>query len=315
MAQQLKPRKPLFKEKKKKEVSLLDLKINVWVLVLTQRKGERQILEFSTSFHSASQFLLNNGRNQKWFQGPGDQNDRSSGTWQSESATTKNWVLTSCCRKSRQAGQKEHGCLRIVNTWWSLHEFLSGAPNAGLGGHSTFSLPGSWSPRDAWESVQQQGEAKEWVFSSLAHTLNTVEPVLSFLPFTSHYLIGPLHTEPSLLLKCFPCLPFLFRFHGYPSTSSPCQLMPDLIQHLPRRCPCLQGLPTPIHPAQLPGKASLGDICITSSPISRAHGVSGCLLPPTSPVPLLIVRHAALHSSQAWWLLKTCIWFSFITFT
>lgn len=139
---------------------------------------------------------------------------------------------------------------------------------------------------------------------ALARMLNTVEPILSFLSFTSHYLIGPLHTEPSLLLKCFPCLPFLFRFHGYHSTSSPCQLMPDLIQHLPRRCPCLQGLPTPIYLAQLPEKSSLGNVCVTSSPISRARGVSGSLLPPTSLVPVLIVPHAPLHCGQAQWLLK-----------
>lgn len=142
-----------------------------------------------------------------------------------------------------------------------------------------------------------------------------MKPIVNFLSFTSHYLIRPLHMEPSLLLKCFSCFPFIFSFHCHHSSASPCQLMPDWIQHLPCRCPSLQGLLTPIHSAQLPGSSSLGNVFVTSSLITRAFGVSGSLLPPTSPVQFPLLLHSILHCNQAYWLLKLCIWFSFINFT
>lgn len=175
--------------------------------------------------------------------------------------------------------------------------------------------PGAWEMQGL---KRQKGEAEEWVFSppptnkALFHRLNPMEPILSVLSFTSHYLISPLHIAPSLLLKCFSCLPFLFQFHSHHSTSSPCQLMPNLIQHHPRRCPCLQGLPTPTHSAQLPGKSSLGNVFVISSPISEAFGVSGSLLPPTSWISLFLTSHSAFHCTQAYWLLNPCICFSFI---
>lgn len=139
-----------------------------------------------------------------------------------------------------------------------------------------------------------------------------MELIWSVLSFTSHYLISPSHIAPSLLLKCFSCLLFLFQLHSHHSTSGPCQLMPNLIQHHPRRCPCLQGLPTPIHPAQLPGKSSLGNVFVISSPISEAFGVSGSLLPAASWIPLFLSSHSPYLCSQAYWLLNPCIWFSVI---
>lgn len=66
----------------------------------------------------------------------------------------------------------------------------------------------------------------------------------------------------------------------------PCQLMPDLIQHLPRRCPCLQGLPIPIHAAQLPC------LCHIISHLK----VLWCLRSPpapTSPIPHLLIPHSS----------------------
>lgn len=107
------------------------------------------------------------------------------------------------------------------------------------------------------QAVKRRGRARSPVMSSIhwSHVprLTPMEPILSFLSFTSHYLICPLHIEPSLLLKCFSSLPFLFWSHCHHPTFSPCQLMPDLIQHLPDRQPCLQGPMTPIYSAQLRG--------------------------------------------------------------
>ena len=135
-------------------------------------------------------------------------------------------------------------------------------------------------------NLSSREQAKESVYSpapangDLSHQLNPTKPIVSFLSFTSHYLIYPLHVETSLLLKCFSCLPFLFLFHCHRSPASPCQLMPDLIQHLPRRCPCLQGLLTPIHSAQLPRSSSLGNVFVTSSP--NLQGLQCLCFPPAS---------------------------------
>ena len=123
-------------------------------------------------------------------------------------------------------------------------------------------------------------------------------PSLSFLSFTSYYLICLLHAETSLLLKCFSCLPFLFSFHCHPSPASPCQLMPDLIQHLPRRCPCLQGLPTPIHSAQLPRSSSLGNAFVTSSPnLGPSASLVPSCFPPTNPIPRSSAQSPPLQTS------------------
>ena len=135
-------------------------------------------------------------------------------------------------------------------------------------------------------NLSSREQAKESVYSpapangDLSHQLNPTKPIVSFLSFTSHYLIYPLHMETFLLLKCFSCLPFLFLFHCHSSPASPCQLMPDLIQHLPRRCPCLQGLLTPIHSAQLPRSSSLGNVFVTSSP--NLQGLQCLWFPPAS---------------------------------
>ena len=187
---------------------------------------------------------------------------------------------------------------------WRPWEGLSAATNGGFQ-----AMPPSPSQHHGAHEMERnlssKGQAKASVYSpppangDLSHQLNPTKPIVSFLSFTSHYLTCPLHVETSLLLKCFSCLPFLFSFHCHRSPASPCQLMPDLIQHLPHRCPCLQGLPTPMHSAQLPRSSSLGNVFVTPSP--NLQGLRCLWFPPasllTNPIPCSSTQSPPLQSS------------------
>ena len=183
---------------------------------------------------------------------------------------------------------------------WRPWEGLSAATNGGFQ-----AMPPSPSQHhgacEMERNLSSKGQAKASVYSPpyLSHQLNPTKPIVSSLSFASHYLTCPLHVETSLLLKCFSCLPFLFSFHCHRSPASPCQFMPDLIQHLPRRCPCLQGLPTPMHSAQLPRSSSLGNVFVTPSP--NLQGLRCLWFPPasllTDPIPCSSTQPPPLQSS------------------
>ena len=196
-------------------------------------------------------------------------------------------------RMQRQIRAAEYVCVCVcLCLYVSMHAASLGRISHWIHIHSTFPFLGSWD-----HEMNRSHTETSCISLQLptTETLSTwpksVELAPGFPSFISYHLVRTLHGEQSFLLRCFFCFAF---YSGSPAISiQSLSDMPDLIQHLPYRCPCLQNLCSLIHPAELPGKSSEGKISIPVS-LSQVD-----LDSPISTDPLLVSLQNNLPPHQA----------------
>lgn len=158
--------------------------------------------------------------------------------------------------------------------------------------------------------MQVAGEAKEWIFS-LPPTNRALKQAQ---PNGTHFKYFFFHFQ----------LPNQFITHWAFSSAKMCLLFslsilvllpPFYLQPLSAHAWFNSAPSTQM--SLSPGSANSNTsshVCVTSSPISRFYDVSGPLLPLPHQSHTFLFLTAPLHCSHAYWLLKPCIWFYFITF-